>query len=297
MQDGSLGLFCVHKSPLRRFWGHFKDHLLSLVLWFLLWSYGFPVKLADGTLLAQGRNFGRRTELTKITWCDCQLEINCTALILWFHVLDNAPTSAPVKLWGGEGRGVGWGEFVAYLGLHKLKWALLCQGGGHRNSMALGENACLRRWRDSGLQFTDKLLGSDPASANNRNCKLWMHWILWSPTAVHQISAFMGTAPHRLLPEQGLASTLSQDRLFSRIHQKTRFRFDGDLLALRLACLKGKHCWRMSEEPLSLSLPVCLLALAEGGRAWGSIFCCTEQSSSLYSAALRKRGEKWQEND
>lgn len=112
-----------------------------------------------------------------------------------------------------------------------------------------GGDACLWRWQGSGLQFTNKLLGSDPASANNKNRKLWVHWVLRSPTAVHQISAFMRMAPRWPLPELGPGSALSQDRLFSRIHQKTCFRFARDLLALGLACLKGKCSGRHLKSP------------------------------------------------
>lgn len=172
------------------------------------------------------------------------MEMKHTVPTLWFQDLDSVPTSAPVKLWGGEERS------VAYLGLCTLKWTVWHWGGRDRNSMAAGGgDACLWRWQGSGLQFTNKLLGSDPASANNKNRKLWVHWVLRSPTAVHQISAFMRMAPRWPLPELGPGSALSQDRLFSRIHQKTCFRFARDLLALGLACLKGKCSGRHLKSP------------------------------------------------
>lgn len=82
--------------------------------------------------LADGIFFGRRTELPKITRCDCQMEMKHTVPTLRFQDLDSVPTSAPVKLWGGEERS------VAYLGLCTLKWTVWHWGGRDRNSMAAG---------------------------------------------------------------------------------------------------------------------------------------------------------------
>lgn len=62
---------------------------------------------------------------------------------------------------------------------------------------------------------------------------------------------------------------------------------------LTQAWLKGKHCWKMSGELLSMGLPVCLPVLRE------AILCCLEHSvlqPLLGCTEKTKMGEKWKEN-